>query len=184
MATESSEMPEMEVSAEVLATNGAAADLVAVETVMTEVGVEAVDAVSAAAPAAIETAMTETAMTEVGVEAIDAVSAVGAAAPAAVETEGAVPAVAGEVAASDLPPRPPPRPKPITWETERNDAVVALARVGASPREARVLASSAAKVATEMRAQSRQGKGDAATVDDRAARQVLAAHRANGVPSE
>lgn len=93
------------------------------------------------------------------------------------------------VAASDTPdaglaaesPKPKPR-KPITWESERNTAAEALVRAGAEPREVRVLASLGAIASIELRAQARDGVGDAATVDDRAAAQVLAAHRAAANP--
>jgi hypothetical protein len=76
-----------------------------------------------------------------------------------------------------------PRPKPITWETERNAAVAALARVGATPREARVLASLAANAATTLREQGRRKADDPAVIDDQAAEKVLAAHRAAASPT-
>jgi hypothetical protein len=100
-------------------------------------------------------------------------------------TEPAVEVTAPVAALAQAPaPAPaPPKPKPITWETERNAAVAALARVGATPREARVLASLAANAATLLRAQGRVKGVDAAVIDDRAATKVLAAHRAAASPS-
>jgi hypothetical protein len=77
----------------------------------------------------------------------------------------------------------PPKPKPITWETERNAAAAALAQAGATPREVRVLASLGATAAAELKAQAAQGAGDIATADDRAAHAVLATHRAENPSS-
>jgi hypothetical protein len=77
----------------------------------------------------------------------------------------------------------PPKVKPITWETERNAAAAALARVGATPREVRVLASLAANAATVLRTQTRKGAPDVETIDDRAAEKILAAHRAAALPA-
>jgi len=76
----------------------------------------------------------------------------------------------------------PPKIKPVTWETERNAAVAALMRVGATPRETRVLASSVAKAAAALRPAPRNRVGDPSTADDQAAQSVLDAHRAAASP--
>jgi len=101
--------------------------------------------------------------------------------------EVAEPAEATEATEADVvavAPPAAPKPKAITWETDRNAALAALLRAGASEREARVLASLAANAGTALRNEARQGRGDVTTANDRAAATVLAAHRAGGPPPE
>lgn len=77
----------------------------------------------------------------------------------------------------------PPKVKPVTWETERNAAAAALVRVGATPREMRVLASLVAKAVAARRSVTRGGAGGATAVSDEAAQSVLATHRAAPTPA-
>ena len=76
--------------------------------------------------------------------------------------------------------RPPERPatgKAAQWEREREAAAEALARIGATPRECRVLATMAAHTAGTMRLTGAWRGDTAEATADKAARLVLAEHR-------
>lgn len=77
----------------------------------------------------------------------------------------------------------PVKAKPITWETDRNAAAAALVRAGATPREARVLASLGAQAAAALRQNARKDAPDSTKLDDKAAESVLAEHRAAASPT-